>query len=287
MWRLALGPLAGPDVDRGADQADLRPPLVDGDERLLRFLVVDGLAGEPRQRPELEEERAYLGGIGDRLTNGAGLEVHVGPGQAGGGVESLEQPAPEVVGEGEEPRVPSQLVARKKAPQQPDGDLERLHRHVLVEGGVRDDVGVVLLRLVLEAEQDQGVEGVDRRREERLAVPVPRCFRERPQLVVAPRVPLVAPPRVEELRLRLGGEGGPVERRGSGGRPRGKADGHEANGCEGGASGPAGERHLGVLHALHAISSPGGRPPSRAARAPAAGARWPLDTESCLVHITS
>jgi hypothetical protein len=216
---LALGPLAGADVDRGAHEADLRPPLVDGHEGFLRLFVIGRLAGEPRERPELEEERSRLCRVGDRLADGAGLQVHVGPREAGGGVEGLQQPAPEVVGEGQELRIACELVAGEEAAQQPDRDLERLHRHVLVEGGVRDDVGVVLLRLVLEPQQDQGVEGVDRRREERLAVPVPRGLRERPQLVVAPGMPLVAPPRVEELHLHLGGEGGAVEGRGGAGRP--------------------------------------------------------------------
>ena len=59
----------------------------------------------------------------------------------------------------------------------------------------------VLGGLALEAHEHQGVEGVDRRHQQRVAVPVAGLARERPELVVPPGVSPVAVPGVQELGL--------------------------------------------------------------------------------------
>src|SRR6266571_3659048 len=58
-----------------------------------------------------------------------------------------------------------------------------------------------VLGFVVQAHEDHRVEGVDRSHEQGLRVPVAIRSREGSQIVVAPRVLPVAPPRVLELRL--------------------------------------------------------------------------------------
>ncbi len=71
------------------------------------------------------------------------------------------------------------LIAGEESAEETDGDLEDLDVEVLVEGEAIDDQRLRLLRLVVKAHEQQRVERIDRRHEQRLAVPVARLFGER------------------------------------------------------------------------------------------------------------
>src|SRR2546426_10804502 len=96
-------------------------------------------------------------------------------------------------------------MSRQQSAQEADRDLEILDRDVPVEREALDDVCPGSLGFFLEAHHQHRVETVDGRDEERPRVPVMRRAAQRLQLVMAPGVPLVSMPRVEELLTDAGG----------------------------------------------------------------------------------
>ena len=62
-----------------------------------------------------------------------------------------------------------------------------------------DDQCLRFFRFVVEAHEQQRVERIDRRDEQRLAIPIARRLAHGTQLVVSPRVLLIRLPRAEKL----------------------------------------------------------------------------------------
>ena len=87
----------------------------------------------------------------------------------------------------------------EQSAQKPDRDLEVLDVDVFVEREVRGDVPPGVVGFLLETEQDEAVERIDRRHQKRLPVPVFRRLGERLQVVVSPGVFFVAVPGVQKL----------------------------------------------------------------------------------------
>jgi hypothetical protein len=222
-------PLPGCNVDLFADETRLRPALEELDQGLLRLVVESFPLRQMRERAELEHQRADLGGVrlhSARLTR---LQVHVHVGHPGRRVKDRQEPVAEVLGQGEQAPVPRHLVGREKSPEDADGELEILDLNVLVERQVPQEEGLRLLRLVRQAHDEHGVEGVDRRHEERRGMPVLGRPADWLQLVMPPGIALVRLPAMEKLRANLCGERGPVERRR---RRRRTARGHRPRGTQ-------------------------------------------------------
>ena len=203
----AARPLPRLDVDLLADEAELRAPLEEGDERFLRLLEVDRLARVTRERAELEHEGPDLRRIRSGAARPARLQVHEHVRHSGRRLECREEPGSEVVGEPQEPRVAGHLVTGQEAAQQADRDLEVLDRDVPVEGEPVDDQRPGLVGVLGQTHQEQRVERIHGGHEKRLA-PVPVAGRpgERLQLVVPPRGPLICPPAEDELFADAGRE---------------------------------------------------------------------------------
>ena len=113
-----LSPFAGFTVDLFAIQPEVRTPLVQVQQRVLRIVVVLRLAGQAAERPEFEEIRADLGRIGLRAAHGSGLEIDLHVREAGGGIEDGDQPVTQVAGQLQEALVAGELVVREQSPQQ-------------------------------------------------------------------------------------------------------------------------------------------------------------------------
>ncbi len=141
-------PLSRPDVDFLADEAEGRAPLVEVCERIVRAVEEDGLAGEPRERAELQNEGPDLGRIRAGFAHRARLQVDVHERHARRGVEGRKQARAEVFGQPQQARVPGQLMARQQAAEQSDRDLEVLDRQVPVERELLDDELLSLSRLL-------------------------------------------------------------------------------------------------------------------------------------------
>ena len=124
----------------------------------------------------------------------------------------------------EQAGVAGHLIAGEEPAEETDGHLENLHGDVLVEGEAIDDQRLRFLSVVLETHEQQRVERVDRRHEQRLAIPVARLFADRAQLVMAPGVLFVGLPRMEKLGADLRGHGRAVDRRRGEDRLRGEKE---------------------------------------------------------------
>ena len=141
---------------------------------LLRLVVEHGLSGQLRERAEFQQQRADLRRVRPRSGGLPGLEVHVHVGHPGGRRERRQEAGAQVFREREQARIAGRLVGGEQASEDADRDLEVLHRDVLVEGELLEDQRLRAGRLVVEAHQEQRVQGVDGRHEEGLRVPVVR-----------------------------------------------------------------------------------------------------------------
>jgi hypothetical protein len=201
-------------------------------QRRLGLVVVHRLAGQPGQRPELQQQGADLGGVALPAAGLAGAEVDVHVGHPGGRAEGGQEAPPQLVGQGQEARVARQLMGREQAAQDADGDLEVLHRDVVIEGQLLDDEGQGLVGLGAQPRQQEGVQAVHRGHQQGDGVPVVRGPAHRAQLVVTPGVAAVALPGVEDLPLHRRGHlgvagGGPARRRGATGAGGREGQGHD------------------------------------------------------------
>ena len=195
----AADPCARFYIDLVADQADLRALPVELDERVLRFLEVDRLVRQPRQRSEFEDERPDLRGIGARAARLAGLQIHVHVWHTGWRIERGEQSRAEIVGQAKKPRIAGHLIAGEESAEKADGNFEVFDRDVFVERQPLQDERLRLLRFVMRAHQQQSVQCVDRRHQKGLTVPVAYVMAERLQLVVTPGILLIGGPGVKKL----------------------------------------------------------------------------------------
>ena len=105
----------------------------------------------------------------------------------------------QIFGQVQETLVAGELIAGEQSAQQPDRYLEILDVNVAVEGEIADDERARLGRFGVELHQDEGVERIDRRHEQRLAVPVVGRLAQRLQRIVSPGVTLVVIPGVQKL----------------------------------------------------------------------------------------
>lgn len=166
----------------------------------LRHLPEARVAGELGQRAVLEDEGADLGRVAARARRLAAVQVDVHVRHAGRRAEGEEESLAEIAGEREQPRVARHLVGGEQAAEHADGDLEVLHRGVEVEVELLVDELARARRLVVEVRDEEGVEGVHRRHQQRVRVPVAHAAAHRPHLVVPPGEALVAAPGVAQLR---------------------------------------------------------------------------------------
>mmetsp|Transcript_34652 Transcript_34652/g.113098 ORF Transcript_34652/g.113098 Transcript_34652/m.113098 type:complete len:222 (+) Transcript_34652:1-666(+) len=183
----------------------------------MRGVLEAAVARQPRERAELEGERAGGGGAGDGRLGGrdAVAQVDRAVRDAGGRVERGQQPLGQVEREEQQAavrivrrlhqaqlRVGGQQVGREQAAERADGRLEEGDRLVHVEGEVLHHPPHTRLKLGAVPEQRERVEGVDQRERE-AAPPVLARAREREQHVGRERVCHVAVVPVVEERSHL------------------------------------------------------------------------------------
>ena len=113
----ARNPLPRLDVDLIPHETELRAPVVELHEGVLRLVEEDRLLRELGERAELQYERADLGGIGPDALRLARLQVHEHVRQAGRRVESGQEPRPEILGQPQQPLVSRHLIAREESPE--------------------------------------------------------------------------------------------------------------------------------------------------------------------------
>ena len=124
------------------------------------------------------------------------LQVDVRVGNVRGRVEGGQRAVAELVRLGQEHLVAAEVIGAEQAAHDADGDLEEVVEGVHVEAELGVDPEARLVELLVEVHDVDGVERVDDGQAE--VEPAARALRDRPTLVLAPRVLLVALPRVQE-----------------------------------------------------------------------------------------
>ncbi|OPZ76948.1 MAG: hypothetical protein BWY77_01787 [bacterium ADurb.Bin431] len=128
-----IPPLAGLDVNGGADQAEIGAAVEELDQGDLGLVVVALLAGQFAESAELKQQGADFGRIGDRPAHCAGFEIDEGVGHAGGGIEDGEQAVAQLLRQGEKAGIAVELVGGEQPPERPDGDFEILDGDIVVK----------------------------------------------------------------------------------------------------------------------------------------------------------
>ncbi len=200
-----IGPLAGLDVDVQTDQTDPGAAVEGFGQRPLGLVVIDRISGQLAQRAELDQQGAGLGRIADGAADLAGAQVDVGVRQPGLALEHRQQALAQILGQLEQALVAAELVAGDQPAEQADGDLEVLHVHVVIERELGGDQLTRFGRFLVQAQQDQRIQRVHRRHQQRLLVPVARLAADRLEIVMALRELHVTLPRMTSLGLDLFG----------------------------------------------------------------------------------
>ena len=99
----------------------------------------------------------------------------------------------------EQSLIAGHLMSGEQAAQQADDDLEVLHRHVVVERQLRGDEIARVRGFLVQAHQQQRVQRIHRRHQQRVRIPVVRLPAQRLECVVALRVSHVTLPRMPGL----------------------------------------------------------------------------------------
>ena len=127
------GPLAGFYVDSRADEPYGGAAIVKLNQCTLGLVVVNRRFGQFAECAKFNQQRADFSGIRLLAADGAGFQVYVHIGHAGGRVEGRQQPVSQVFSQRQQALVASELIAAEQTAKHADGDLKILDVNILIE----------------------------------------------------------------------------------------------------------------------------------------------------------